>query len=71
VGGRPPLLVVSEPRRDTFATRLAREDALDLSYSRALLESFAARTLQSALKEVSNDLIKFLWAFHVWQVCCR
>jgi DNA-binding GntR family transcriptional regulator len=33
--------VVSEPRRGTFVTRLAREDALDLCYNRALLESFA------------------------------
>ena len=33
--------VVSVPRRGTFVTRLAREDALDLCYNRALLESFA------------------------------
>src|SRR3954466_6692998 len=33
--------VVSEPRRGTFVTRLAREEALDLCYTRALLESFA------------------------------
>jgi DNA-binding GntR family transcriptional regulator len=33
--------VVSEPRRGTFVTRLAREDALDLCYNRALLESYA------------------------------
>jgi DNA-binding GntR family transcriptional regulator len=33
--------VVSEPRRGTFVTRLTREDALDLCYNRALLESFA------------------------------
>jgi DNA-binding GntR family transcriptional regulator len=36
--------VVSQPRRGTFVTRLAREDALDLCYNRALLESFAVRT---------------------------
>ncbi len=36
--------VISEPRRGTFVTRLAREDALDLCYNRALLESFAVRT---------------------------
>jgi DNA-binding GntR family transcriptional regulator len=35
--------VVSKPRRGTFVTRLAREDALDLCYTRALLESFAIR----------------------------
>src|SRR5215510_10834145 len=35
--------VVSKPRRGTFVTRLTREDALDLCYSRALLESFAIR----------------------------
>ena len=35
--------VVSEPRRGTFVTRLAREEALDLCYTRALLESFAVR----------------------------
>jgi DNA-binding GntR family transcriptional regulator len=33
--------VVSEPRRGTFVTRLSHEDALDLCYNRALLESFA------------------------------
>src|ERR687887_1142702 len=33
--------VVSKPRRGTFVARLAREDALDLCYNRALLESFA------------------------------
>jgi DNA-binding GntR family transcriptional regulator len=36
--------VVSQPRRGTFVTRLAREDALDLCYNRALLESFAVST---------------------------
>jgi DNA-binding GntR family transcriptional regulator len=36
--------VVSQPRRGTFVTRLAREEALDLCYNRALLESFAVRT---------------------------
>src|SRR6476620_8783832 len=35
--------VVSEPRRGTFVTRLPREEALDLCYTRALLESFAVR----------------------------
>jgi len=35
--------VVSEPRRGTFVTRLPREAALDLCYTRALLESFAVR----------------------------
>jgi DNA-binding GntR family transcriptional regulator len=35
--------VVSEPRRGTFVTRLPREEALDLCYMRALLESFAVR----------------------------
>jgi DNA-binding GntR family transcriptional regulator len=34
-------LVASEPRRGTFVTRLSREDALDLGYTRALLEAFA------------------------------
>src|SRR5262249_22317836 len=33
--------VVSKPRHGTFVARLAHEDALDLCYSRALLESFA------------------------------
>ncbi|MEP7189742.1 MAG: GntR family transcriptional regulator [Roseiflexaceae bacterium] len=36
--------VVSEPRRGTFVTRLSREEALDLCYNRALLESFAVRS---------------------------
>jgi DNA-binding GntR family transcriptional regulator len=34
-------LVVSRPRRGTFVTRISREDALDLGYTRALLESYA------------------------------
>lgn len=34
-------LVASEPRRGTFVTRLSRADALDLGYTRALLEAFA------------------------------
>ncbi|HEX3721766.1 MAG TPA: GntR family transcriptional regulator [Nitrolancea sp.] len=34
-------LVASEPRRGTFVTRLSRADALDLGYTRSLLEAFA------------------------------
>lgn len=34
-------LVVNNPRRGTFVTRLSQSDALDLGYTRALLESFA------------------------------
>ncbi len=34
-------LVRSKPRRGTFVTRLAREDAVDLCRTRALLESYA------------------------------
>jgi|YNPNPStandDraft_1061719.scaffolds.fasta_scaffold19266_1 DNA-binding GntR family transcriptional regulator len=34
-------LVVSVPRRGTFVSRLSTQDALDLSYLRALLEGFA------------------------------
>ncbi len=34
-------LVVSRPRGGTFVTRISRSDALDLGYSRALLESYA------------------------------
>src|SRR5690348_15318328 len=36
-------LVVSEPRRGTFVTRLSPDDALDLKVTRALLEGFALR----------------------------
>lgn len=36
-------LVVNNPRRGTFVTRLSRADALDLGYTRALLESYAVR----------------------------
>jgi len=43
--------VVSEPRRGTFVTRLSREEALDLSYNRALLESFAVRSSYSLIDE--------------------
>ena len=34
-------LVVTIPRRGTFVTRLSLQDALDISYLRALLEGFA------------------------------
>ncbi len=34
-------LIVSRPRRGTFVTRLAREEALDMGFTRALLEGFA------------------------------
>jgi DNA-binding GntR family transcriptional regulator len=34
-------LVVNNPRRGTYVTRLSQADALDLGYTRALLESFA------------------------------
>jgi DNA-binding GntR family transcriptional regulator len=34
-------LVVSRPRGGTFVTRISRPDALDLGYTRALLESYA------------------------------
>jgi len=46
--------VVSKPRRGTFATRLAREDALDLCYSRALLESFA---VSSGYAQIDRQLL--------------
>src|SRR5215207_3276571 len=46
--------VVSEPRRGTFVTRLSHEDALDLCYNRALLESFAVR---SGHKRIDDQLI--------------
>jgi DNA-binding GntR family transcriptional regulator len=43
--------VVSEPRRGTFVTRLAREDALDLCYTRVLLECFAVDAGYSRIGE--------------------
>jgi DNA-binding GntR family transcriptional regulator len=36
-------LVVTKPRRGTFVTRLSRQDALDVGFSRALLEAYAVR----------------------------
>jgi DNA-binding GntR family transcriptional regulator len=35
-------LVISRPRGGTFVTRISQADALDLGYTRALLESYAA-----------------------------
>src|SRR5207248_6083930 len=49
--------VVSKPRRGTFVTRLAREEALDLCYNRALLESFAVR---SGYARIGNRVITHL-----------
>lgn len=43
--------VVSQPRRGTFVTRLPREEALDLCYTRALLESFAVRAGYARIDE--------------------
>jgi DNA-binding GntR family transcriptional regulator len=49
--------VVSQPRRGTFVTRLAREDALDLCYSRALLESFAVSTGYARIDDALLDTL--------------
>jgi len=46
-------LVCSEPRRGTFVTRLAREDALDLCRTRALLEAYALTTGYDRLDETT------------------
>ena len=34
-------LIVNNPRRGTYVTRLSEADALDLGYARAVIESFA------------------------------
>lgn len=44
-------LVVNNPRRGTFVTRLSQADALDLGYARALLESFAITVGRARLDE--------------------
>ena len=49
-------LVASEPRRGTFVTRLSRDDALDLGYSRSLLEAFAVTVGYHRLDDVVNEL---------------
>ena len=49
---------VSKPRRGTFVTRLAREDALDLCYSRALLESFAVSSGYARIDERLFDTLE-------------
>jgi DNA-binding GntR family transcriptional regulator len=55
-------LVASEPRRGTFVTRLSREDALDLGYTRALLEAFAVTVgyarLDDALVQELESLLE-------------
>src|SRR5215211_7272291 len=54
-------LVSSEPRRGTFVTRLAREDAVDLCRTRALLEAFALTSgydrLDAATFAALDDLL--------------
>ena len=50
--------VISEPRRGTFVTRLAREEALDLCYNRALLESFAVRTGYARIDHLASELAR-------------
>jgi DNA-binding GntR family transcriptional regulator len=49
---------VSKPRRGTFVTRLAREDALDLCYSRALIESFAVSSGYTRIDERLFDTLE-------------
>jgi len=51
-------LVVSVPRRGTFVTRISREDALDLAYSRALLEGFAVRVGWSRIDTAVIDQLQ-------------
>jgi DNA-binding GntR family transcriptional regulator len=54
-------LVRGEPRRGTFVTRLAREDAVDLCRARSLLEAFALTTkfdrLDAATFAALDDLL--------------
>ena len=61
-------LIQSTPRGGTFVTRLSREDALDLGYTRALLEGFAltagqARIDREALARLESSLGEM--------ACCR
>jgi GntR family transcriptional regulator, rspAB operon transcriptional repressor len=44
-------LVISRPRGGTFVTRISRTDALDLGYTRALLESYAVTVGYERLTE--------------------
>jgi DNA-binding GntR family transcriptional regulator len=60
--------VVSKPRRGTFVTRLAREDALDLCYNRALLESFAVR---AGYERIDNRVLGQLESCIDQMISCR
>jgi len=60
--------VVSEPRRGTFVTRLAREDALDLCYTRALLECFA---VSSGYARIGDDTLSRMAASLAKMRVCR
>jgi DNA-binding GntR family transcriptional regulator len=53
-------LVASEPRRGTFVTRLSRADALDLGYTRALLEAFAVTVGYARLDETLVEELEAL-----------
>lgn len=44
-------LVVSRPRGGTFVTRISKSDALDLGYTRALLESYAVTVGYESITE--------------------
>jgi len=54
-------LVVSKPRRGTFVTRISRSDALDIGYTRSLLEAFAVTVgyphIDEAFFEQLEDLL--------------
>ena len=60
--------VVSEPRRGTFVTRLAHEDALDLCYTRALLEGFA---VTSGYARITGATIEAMAAWLSKMRVCR
>ena len=55
-------LVVSEPRRGTFVTRLSAGDALEICYLRALLEGFAVSVAHDRIDNQMIDELALLLA---------
>jgi DNA-binding GntR family transcriptional regulator len=61
-------LIVSRPRRGTFVTRLSREDALDMGFTRALLEGFA---VSAGFERIDDGVIRHMEQLLAAMGACR
>lgn len=61
-------LIVSRPRRGTFVTRLSREEALDMGFTRALLEGFA---VSAGFERIDDGVIRHMEQLLAAMGTCR